>query len=111
MAHLLEAEVQSILDGNQAYSEGRLCLINLKSLKSSWHPFLPDPLCPVCSRLPNDSPAAARITLQSSLKISTDSYRCRSMDDLKKILSKDYLNERTGLLNGKMYDLMRHLPM
>ena len=41
---------------DQAHSEGRLCLINLKTLKSSWHSFLPDPLCPVCSRLPDDSP-------------------------------------------------------
>ena len=66
MAHLLESEVQKILNGDQPHSEGRLCFINLKTLKSSWHSVLPDPLCPVCSQLPNDSPDAARITLQSS---------------------------------------------
>ena len=49
---------------------------------------------------------AARISLQPSPKISTDSYRCRSMDELKKVLSKDYLDHRTGFLNGKMYDLV-----
>jgi ribosomal protein S12 methylthiotransferase accessory factor len=106
MTYLLEAEVQRILQGNQPHSEGRVFLINLKTLKSSWHSFLPAPLCPACSRLPDDSPTAAQISLQPSPKISTDSYRCRSMDDLKKVLVKDYLDHRTGLLNGKMYDLV-----
>ncbi len=106
MAHLLGAEVQKVLQGDQAHSEGRVLLINLKTLKSSWHSFLPDPLCPVCSRLPEDSPTAARISLQPSPKISTDSYRCRSMDELNKVLVKDYLDHRTGFLNGKMHDLV-----
>ncbi|HWO95046.1 MAG TPA: TOMM precursor leader peptide-binding protein [Bacillus sp. (in: firmicutes)] len=106
MAHLLGAEVQRVLQGEQAHSEGQVFLINLKTLKSSWHFFLPDPLCPICSRLPDDSPSAARISLQPSPKISTDSYRCRSMDDLNKVLVKDYLDHRTGFLNDKMYDLV-----
>ena len=105
IAHLLGAEVQRILLGDQVHSEGRVCLINLKTLKSSWHAFLPDPLCPVCSQLPEDSPTAARVSLKQSPKIE-GSYRCRSMDDLNKVLVKDYLDHRTGVLNGKMYDLV-----
>ena len=105
IAHLLGAEVRRILLGDQVHSEGRVCLINLKTLKSSWHAFLPDPLCPVCSPLPDDSPTAARISLKPSPKIE-GSYRCRSMDDLNKVLVKDYLDHRTGVLNGKMYDLV-----
>ncbi|PLR82437.1 bacteriocin biosynthesis protein SagD [Bacillus canaveralius] len=106
MAYVLKAEVQRFLEGDQAYSKERVCLINLKTLKSSWHSFLPDPLCPVCSQIPDDSPTAARISLQPSPKISIDSYRCRSMNDLSKVLVKDYLDNRTGFLNGKMYDLV-----
>ncbi len=105
IAHLLGAEVRRILLGDQVHSEGRVCLINLKTLKSSWHAFLPDPLCPVCSPLPDDSRTAARISLKPSPKIE-GSYRCRSMDDLNKVLVKDYLDHRTGVLNGKMYDLV-----
>jgi ribosomal protein S12 methylthiotransferase accessory factor len=105
IAYLLGAEVQRILHGDEVYSEGRVFLINLKTLKSSWHTFLPDPLCPVCSQLPDDSPTAARISLKSSPKIE-GSYRCRSMDDLNKVLVKDYLDHRTGIFNGKMYDLV-----
>jgi ribosomal protein S12 methylthiotransferase accessory factor len=105
VAHLLVAEAQRVLQGRRAHSEGRVFLINLKTLKSSRHFFLPDPQCPFCGRLSNDSPTAARISLQSSPKISTDSYRCRSMDELKEVLVQDYLDSRTGLLNGKMHDL------
>jgi ribosomal protein S12 methylthiotransferase accessory factor len=106
MAHLIVAEAQRVLQGSQAHLEGRVFLINLKTLKSSRHFFLPDPLCPVCGRLPEDTAIDARITLQPNPKISTNSYRCRSMDDLKEVLVKDYLDYRIGLLNGKMYDLV-----
>ncbi|MFC7440284.1 TOMM precursor leader peptide-binding protein [Laceyella putida] len=106
VAHLIVAEAQRVLQGRRAHLEERVFFINLKTLKSTRHFFLPDPLCRVCGRLPNDSPTAARITLSPSPKISADSYRCRPMDDLKEVLVKDYLDYRTGLLNGKMRDLM-----
>ncbi|MEH7084313.1 TOMM precursor leader peptide-binding protein [Neobacillus drentensis] len=106
LAYQLRAEVKRILQGNHALSDGQVCLINLKTLSSSWHSFLPDPLCPVCSQLPDDSEKTARISLQPSPKVSPDSYRCRSLEDLNKVLTKDYLDHRTGLLNGKMVDLV-----
>ncbi|RFU65214.1 TOMM precursor leader peptide-binding protein [Peribacillus glennii] len=106
MAHLIKAELQRVLQGDQPNLEGRVLLVNLKTLNSSRHSFLPDPLCTVCGQLPDDSPAAARISLQPSPKISIDNYRSRSMDDLSKVLAKDYLDHRTGLFNGKMYDLV-----
>ncbi|BCU81470.1 hypothetical protein JIR001_12530 [Polycladomyces abyssicola] len=106
MAHLIAAEAQRVLQGRRAHLEGQLFLINLKTLKNSRHFFLPDPQCPVCGGLPDDSPTAARISLQPSPKINADSFRCRSIDDLKDVLVQDYLDSRTGLLNGKMHDLM-----
>ncbi|MBK5443422.1 TOMM precursor leader peptide-binding protein [Peribacillus sp. TH24] len=106
MAHLIGAEVGRVMKGDHPHSEGRVALINLITLNSSWHSFLPDPLCAVCSELPEDSPELARISLQSSPKISPDSYRCRSMEDLSKVLAKDYLDHRMGFLNNKMYDLV-----
>lgn len=102
---LLVIEAQRIMKGDQAYSEEQICFINLKTLKSSWHTFLPDPLCTVCGQIPSDSPTDAHITLNPSPKIS-GSYRCRSLDDLSKVLLKDYLDPRTGIFNGKMHDLV-----
>ncbi|MED4989641.1 TOMM precursor leader peptide-binding protein [Parageobacillus toebii] len=118
MAHLIVAETQRVLEGSHTRLEERLFLINLKTLKNSCHFFLPDPLCTVCSQLPDDSPAAACISLQPSPKISADSYRCRPIEELKEVLVKDYLDYRTGLLNGKMHnfalpfaDVVVNMPM
>ncbi|RDW20101.1 bacteriocin biosynthesis protein SagD [Oceanobacillus arenosus] len=106
MASLIGVEVQNLLQGDRAYSEGKIYLIDLKTLKGSWHSFLPDPLCPVCGRLPDDSRDLARISLQPSPKISSSSFRCRPLDEMKEVIVKDYLDNRTGLLNSKMYDLV-----
>lgn len=106
MAHVIIAEAERILDGEQAQSEGRLFLTDLKTLNSSWHTFLPDSLCPVCSQLPDDSPSLAEILLKPSQKISANSFRCTPLDELKRVLPKDYVDNRTGLFNNKMYDLM-----
>lgn len=106
VTHLLVAEAERVLYGGHALSEGYVFLVNLKSLESERHFFLPDPLCQVCNQAPDDSPEAARICLQPSPKISTDSYRCRSMEELKEVLVKDYFDYRTGFINGKMRDLV-----
>jgi ribosomal protein S12 methylthiotransferase accessory factor len=105
VACILEAEIQKMMKGQQMYSEGRICIINLKTLNTSWHMFLPDPLCHVCSQIPDDSLHEAKITLKPSIKIN-DSYRSRSMEELQTFLIKDYLDQRTGVLNGKMQDLV-----
>lgn len=105
MAYMLESEVGKILEGNTAHLEERILLINLKTMKSSSHSFLPNPQCSVCGQLVYDSSDLARISLKPSLKITSDSFRSRSMEDLKKVLTNDYLDQRTGLLNGKVYDL------
>lgn len=106
VAYLLAAEADRVLQSSRGDLEERVALINLQTLKSSRHSFLPDPQCAVCARLADDSPEAARITLGPSPKINADSYRCRPIDDLKEFLPKDYLDYRTGLLNGKMHDFV-----
>ncbi|HWL26202.1 MAG TPA: YcaO-like family protein, partial [Ureibacillus sp.] len=58
------------------------------------------------SSIPDDTPALAQIRLESSPKINEGSYRCRSMDELKTVLVKDYLDYRNGIMNRKMQDLV-----
>ncbi len=106
MVYLLKTEIQRFIKENHSQAEKRIGFINLKTLKSSWHSFLPVPQCKVCSSIPDDSPELARISLQQSPKISMESYRTRSLDDLKNVLAKDYLDSRTGLLNDKMFNLV-----
>ncbi|MGG4106693.1 TOMM precursor leader peptide-binding protein [Paenibacillus lautus] len=105
VAYLLVEETRRVLQGKTVQSAGKVFLINLKTMESTLHLILPDPLCPVCSQLPDDSSTAAHISLQPSPKISADSYRCRRVDELSNVLIKDYLDYRTGFLNGKMVNL------
>ncbi|TYR78616.1 TOMM precursor leader peptide-binding protein [Priestia megaterium] len=104
MSAFIEKEIQLVLEGDRSSLDEKLFLLNLKTLKSSSHIILPDPLCSLCSQLPEDSAKAAEITLQSSPKISEDNYRCRPISELKTFLVKDYLDYRTGLMNGKRHD-------
>ncbi|MFB9990301.1 TOMM precursor leader peptide-binding protein [Bacillus benzoevorans] len=107
LACILEEEVRRIIQGHEhgRHAEGRVCIVNLKTLKSSWHVFLPDPLCPVCGKIPDDSANRAGITLKPSPKMA-GSFRTRSIEELKTFLVNDYLDHRTGVLNGKMDDLV-----
>jgi ribosomal protein S12 methylthiotransferase accessory factor len=106
MVHLLAAETNAIVQGGRARTEEHMYVIDLNTLKSSRHFILPDPLCPACGRLPDDSPAAARISLQPRPKTSAESYRCRPLHEWKDVLAKEYLDARTGLFNAKMHDLV-----
>jgi ribosomal protein S12 methylthiotransferase accessory factor len=104
MAALICKEVEMVLQGEASSLEQRVFITNLKTLMNTIHFFLPDPLCPICSQLPDDTAELAQICLESSPKINGSGHRSRSMDELKKVLVKDYLDYRTGVMNGKMQD-------
>ncbi|TNJ65872.1 TOMM precursor leader peptide-binding protein [Paenibacillus hemerocallicola] len=106
MTHLIVAESQKVLQGIRSRYEERVYYFDMKTLRGTSHYFLPAPQCPVCGRLPADSREAARIVLGPSPKIGGNSYRSRSLEDLKKALTEQYLDYRIGFLNGKMMDLM-----
>ncbi|MEH7440657.1 TOMM precursor leader peptide-binding protein [Neobacillus drentensis] len=105
MAFLISNEVKKILQGEESSLEERVFITNLKSLTISSHFFLPNSLCPMCSRIPKDTSELAHIKLEPSPKLNPTGYRCRSMDELKNVLVKDYLDYRTGIMNGKMQDI------
>jgi ribosomal protein S12 methylthiotransferase accessory factor len=107
MAYLLVVEIERALANAGGSSlDCHLMWVNLKSLKTSRHFFLPDPDCPVCSREEHDSPANAQILLEPSPKINIDSFRCKQLDNFGQILEQEYLDNRTGILNAKVRDLI-----
>lgn len=105
MAILISNEVEKVVKGEPSLLEERICITNLRTLTNSCHFFLPDPKCPYCSQIPEDTPELARISLESSPKLNGKGYRCRSMEELKTVLVKDYLDFQTGIMNGKMVDI------
>ena len=104
MAIFISNEVKKVLQGEFSLLEERMFITNLRTLTISSHIFMPDPLCSICSPLPEDTPELAQIRLEPSPKLNGTGYRCRSMDELKTVLVKDYLDDRTGIMNGKMED-------
>ncbi|MCK0470548.1 TOMM precursor leader peptide-binding protein [Halalkalibacter sp. APA_J-10(15)] len=105
MATLISNEVRRILQGVSSNLEEKVFITNMRTLSNSLHFFLPNPSCPMCSSLPNDTSELAQIRLESSPKIDSSGYRSRSMDELKAVLVKDYFDYRSGLMNGKMQDV------
>ncbi|MCM3732696.1 TOMM precursor leader peptide-binding protein [Fictibacillus nanhaiensis] len=105
-SYLITEEVHRFFKGEEARTYEHVLLLHLDTFRLSYHFFLPDPYCHMCGDLPEDTADAAKIVLKPSPKITIDSYRCRSLDDLEKVLSRDYLDSRTGLLNYKRYDFI-----
>jgi ribosomal protein S12 methylthiotransferase accessory factor len=103
MSYLIAMETKKWVQGKRANLEGRVHVVDLKTLKSSVHTFLPDPVCTICGRLPDDTSMKAQISLGPSPKLGA-AYRSRSMDDLTHVLVKDYLDDRLGLLHEKTVD-------
>ncbi|MFF2527915.1 TOMM precursor leader peptide-binding protein [Brevibacillus sp. NPDC058079] len=106
VAYHVSAEVERIVEGRQAQLSEHIQFIDLQTLTSTRHFFLPNPVCPVCNQLPEDSEEQARIRLKPIVKQSPDSYRTKSIASLKQALTNEYLDSRTGFLNGKVRDLV-----
>lgn len=105
MACLIADETKRLLRRLPGRTTEQVYIINFTTLNISRHPVLADPLCPVCGRLPDDAADRARITLSTCLKTNPDGFRCRPMDAMHESLGNDYLDSRSGVLNGSMYDL------
>ncbi|UQZ85130.1 YcaO-like family protein [Paenibacillus konkukensis] len=106
LALLTAAQSRKALERPDEADSGLMHIVNMHTLAISRHRVLPDAHCPVCSRIRDDTEAAARITLQPNPKERPDSYRIRSMEELRDALAADYLDSRTGLLNAAVTDLV-----
>ena len=76
-----------------------LLYVHLDTLVVSTHRFLPDPLCPICGALPDDTREAARIVLRSRPKPASGGYRIRQFGeaDLGR-LRELFVGDETGLI-------------
>lgn len=107
MANILVAEVERILrDIDTSHMVDHIVCTNLKTLDTTRYFILANAGCPVCGALPEDSAETAVIQLSSSPKVNEHSFRSRSIEDLGEKFVHDYLNYGTGLLNGKIHDLI-----
>jgi ribosomal protein S12 methylthiotransferase accessory factor len=77
-----------------------LMFIDLDDLMVSTHRFLPDPLCRICGRLPDDTAALARIALGPRPKAAPDRYRVRSLAEELDHLVDLYVDAESGLVQA-----------
>ncbi|MFC0211398.1 TOMM precursor leader peptide-binding protein [Paenibacillus chartarius] len=106
VALMVATEAEKALSGH-AHTMEHIYIVNLYTLGAALHVILPDPSCSVCGEgLPEDSAELAQIALQPAPKSASDRYRCRPLDELGPALIRDYLDERTGLLDRKTNDLL-----
>ncbi|QQE77540.1 TOMM precursor leader peptide-binding protein [Alicyclobacillus sp. SO9] len=106
MSYLLYNKIQHFLlypEGGEVHD---MTVVQLNSLATSTHKFLPDPKCSVCGGLPVDAPEQARIALEPTPKLSVDTYRTKSLGALKRGLADSYLDAHSGLLNSRVQDLI-----
>ncbi|RLK59471.1 TOMM precursor leader peptide-binding protein [Actinokineospora cianjurensis] len=78
--------------------------IDLASLVVRRHEFLPDPLCPNCGYLPDDSPVLAHIRRTRQPKPAPDHYRIRSVADELPALMGLYVDSECGLIRSVSKD-------
>lgn len=103
-AQLAAAEARRLLERKPARTQGRMYRIDLHTLAGSLHAFLPDPLCPVCGGLPDDSPESAVLSLKPNPKPDPQTYRCRSTAELITAVEGRCLDEWSGLLTETVRD-------
>ncbi|GMA63824.1 TOMM precursor leader peptide-binding protein [Alicyclobacillus fastidiosus] len=107
MANLIVAEVERILcDVDTCRVVDHVICTNLDTFDTARHFILPNAGCPVCGTLPDDSRETAVIDLSPSPKVNEHSFRSRAIQDLGGKLVHDYLDYGSGLLNGKVHDLI-----
>ncbi|GIO16372.1 SagD family biosynthesis docking scaffold protein [Cohnella xylanilytica] len=105
MAPIVAKEALSVLEGNPAFTDNGIYRIDLRTLESSLHKFLPNPLCPCCGGVPDDSPEAARIELRPSLRIDADSDRRLALTrSFGEALIGRYVDKRVGLFREMIAD-------
>lgn len=77
-----------------------LIRLRLDTLATSTHRFLPEPLCPDCGDLPDDSPEAAVIVPEHRPKLAPDVHRVRDLAAAADQLVETYVDGQVGVISG-----------
>lgn len=96
---LVAAEFSAEFTGSDGGPCGAL-LVRLDDLSIERHGFLPEPMCPACGGLPDDTPQDARITVLSRPKQAATRYRLWSPTEHSEEILRTCVGSRAGLIHG-----------
>ncbi len=101
LTHLVAQEISTCLQRpEETKTRHALLYLDLATLHSERHHFLPEPECAACGQLPLDTAEAAVITLQARSKLKPDTYRIRSLAKLAGPLFDEYVDAHVGLVSA-----------
>ncbi|MFI0487099.1 TOMM precursor leader peptide-binding protein [Actinomadura sp. 9N215] len=97
VADLMAAQVE-LLIRNESAPTGSFLRVGLDGLDVSRHRFLPDPLCPSCGELPDDSREAARLVLRERPKPLPGVLRVSDLGARERTLLDLYVDAQAGVV-------------
>ena len=108
---LVEAEARAVLSApSRMRTRNALLRLGTTDLRTTVHPFLPDPLCAACGRVPDDTAERAVIRLRSRPTAGRGRYRVRSLVPERDRLASLYVDDDAGLLRAVHKDGRSVLP-
>lgn len=95
---LVTEEVDRLTGAGTVRTSAAILCVDLATMTVGRHGFLPEPLCPVCGELPDDSEEQAELVLSSRPKPAPDIHRVRAVADEFDALLDTYVDAETGLV-------------
>ncbi|MBC3841187.1 TOMM precursor leader peptide-binding protein [Streptacidiphilus sp. 4-A2] len=108
-ARLALREAAPVAAGDRSAAP-EVVLLRLRDLRISRHRLLPDPHCPHCGTLPEDSPAAAVIPRVTRPKPDPGVLRVRDLRAEEAELDARYVDDETGVIKGLQPRGLHALP-
>ncbi|MFE7781022.1 TOMM precursor leader peptide-binding protein [Streptomyces nigrescens] len=99
VAALVHDEITALAEGAGPRTASSFLRVSLADLTVRTHRVLPDPLCPACGELPEDTAEAAVLSLTRRLKPAPGAYRTRAVADARESLLSTYVDSEAGLVS------------
>ncbi|MCA2216669.1 TOMM precursor leader peptide-binding protein [Jidongwangia harbinensis] len=109
VAALVRDEVRAVRDGDPPRTAGAVLDVTVATVRISRHTFLPDPCCPVCGTLPDDTAEAGRMVLNGRPRPEPGGYRARDLAAETPELLRTLVDAKTGAI-ASVY-VRHHDPM
>ncbi|WP_017607924.1 TOMM precursor leader peptide-binding protein [Nocardiopsis xinjiangensis] len=98
VATLVEADLRAAAAGEGPRTRSALVFVSLADLSVRTHRFLPDPLCPECGVLPDDTAECAEVTLTPRPKPHAGAFRLRAAEREHEAVTAAFVDSETGLV-------------
>lgn len=98
VATLVEADLRAAAAGEGPRTRSALVFVSLADLSVRTHRFLPDPLCPVCGVLPDDTAERADVTLTPRPKPHPGAFRLRAAAREHGAMTAAFVDSEAGLV-------------